>query len=442
MTISDPILEELKQIFIPREPISWISSKILNELYGKLQNSKNSMLTSGIYPHDSANELSSYIDNWESNDHILAIDFGGTQLKIAIVSIPDFKIIYNDEIGYSTTKVDLNFFENVACWICSHLLDYLSTLNIISEPSIHVATTFSFPLNDNNEIITMGKGFTLSDEIIGENINDILQLSFDKELAKKAQYKFDIQVREIINDSVAVYLTSKFITKNTSFSFILGTGINSCFEIPIAFLPKSKRNIALTNTILHKEDIETSSKLNNTKIIINAEAGFLGSHIIKPTMFDYHNEGHLFDMPLEYVSAGKYLPIVLENILRYYNLILPDTTTEFTGQLFYRIQEGEAKDIIAEQDIVLAQNITKLLIERAAIYIVASLKAINYFIDQNDTKGFKVGFVGSFLAHSEYYKNKITSLSDDQVQMEFLDNSNLIGAAIATYLKRENYHPF
>lgn len=357
-------------------------------------------------------------------DTFLAIDFGGSTLKFALISMPSCQIVFQDGFDITARLVDHKFFDTMITWISFKLNEYLA--GEVQRPKFLVSITFSFPLNDKLEIITMGKGFEMSLDILGKSVKEILSSSFDRVLSDLPGRRFDVEVCDVINDSVAVYLTSKFMCKNESVSLILGTGINSCFELSPEKVPIKKR--------LHNTP-------GNCNYLMNVEAGFLGNDVINVTKFDYNGDSER-NMPLEDISSGKWLPIAFANILKQYHIVGFDSTS-MDGEMLVEIAENRYKGQLDRDSLRLAREISRLLIQRGAFYVVAMLFAVGSLVnrDINDNKNsevIEVGYVGSFLAHSNYYKSQIALFSQNRMHFQFLHNSNLLGAAVATYLNRCN----
>ncbi|CCH59456.1 hypothetical protein TBLA_0B06320 [Henningerozyma blattae CBS 6284] len=475
---SNEILSELETLFIPNESIDSISKKFQLELMNRLQSSSNSMLPCDHIPNISLQELTSLTN---TNFKNLTIDFGGTSLKFAILSGDNnqFNIEYEKKLDIKNKFVDFKFFENLIEWIILECVKF----DIPKETHYLVSTTFSFPLDSQKRIITMGKGFKLLKELKNYSIVDILQISFDNILKKNLNSNnYTFEIGNVINDSVAVYLSNRFLidtkhatsssssSSNNNISLILGTGTNSSFDVPLSSLPSFKKKFLNLDTLDE----------NNYSMLINSELGFLGVEVINLTSFDHFNTSSIgYDMPLEYVTSGKYLSMILPKILLHYNLLPKSNNTieefinNFDGEVFSNILSENYEDLLTffnlkNEKLDLITNICKILIKRASIYLVSSILAINDFLnkiynrdigalnsalsetesDNSDIESInsdnkttfsndiKVGYVGSFLAFSKYYHEQIKFYSNEQVTLNFLDNSSLIGAAVSSYISK------
>lgn len=414
------ILTELRQMLIPKQPVERLTEEIYEELVERLHKSTVSMIVCRRLPKRSGS--CGKLLPAESRTKTLAIDFGGTRLKFAIISMPDCHIEFQDAFNLEHKVVNFEFFDAIVRIICLRMNKYV--IGMAGDNKFSASIAFSFPLNSRNEIVTMGKGFTLSPEVKGVSVLRILETSFEKVLNCHNECNFEVEMRDIINDSVAVYLTSKFFSQDLSLSLILGTGINSCFELPFSSIPQFKRPAEYI-----------AGDHSDINFLINAEAGFLGSSIINITDFDLHNDSKC-DMPLEYVSAGKWLPLTLIKILEHYN-ILNTIGAALDGELLIDIVEGFPVDgaiSSTDNELVLIREISRILLQRGAIYIVATILAIARLTNRVDRGTIDVGYVGSFLANSTFYRRQIELNGKGIIKLHYLNDSNLLGAAIATYI--------
>ena len=376
-------------------------------------------------------------DRWNPEDKILTIDFGGTRLKFAIISLPQIVIEYNDAFELTYNIVDSNFFNQIIYTICTRLAanGYIKSKNETYEmPKFFVSVTFSFPLNSKGEVVAMGKGFVMTNALQGSTVKQLIQSSFEQIISDNIEEFFcAMNVCDVINDAIAVSLTSKFICESDSISLIIGTGTNACFEVPYGYLPPFKKN-ALKETLPSSYNKET---LNFKHVLINSEIGFVGKNIISLQPFDIHG-GISYEMPLECVTSGKWLPLSLKKILLQYNIISKDSTIEFNGEMMCQLAENSNNIWFENQHYTLICLIARLLIKRAAFYVAAIVQAIDIITGCKNYNFIHVGYVGSFLHNSAFYREQIKHYSSIDIRLQFLNHSNLLGAAIATYLNKSD----
>ncbi|CAI4047221.1 hexokinase SKDI_12G4740 [Saccharomyces kudriavzevii IFO 1802] len=431
MTIRSAIARELARMILPADSIVSVVDQFQEELLSRLQTSAISMLPQCSVPDERL--------RWNPKDRILAIDFGGTRLKFAIVSLPQIVIEYDDAFELTYNIVDPTFFNGIIYKICTKLAEngYVKKKNETSEVTkFFVSVTFSFPLNAKGEVVAMGKGFVMTNALQGLTVKQLIQSSFERIISDNFEdFSCAMNVCDVINDAVAVSLTSKFICENDSISLIIGTGTNACFEVPYGYLPPFKKD-SLRETLPSNYNKET---LNFKHVLVNSEIGFIGKDVISLQPFDIHG-GISYEMPLECVTSGKWLPLSLRNILLQYNIIPKNFPIEFNGELVCQLAEDSANTWFEDQYYSLICQIARLLIKRAAFYVAAIVQAIDIITGCKNYNFIHVGYVGSFLQHSTFYREQIKYYSSIDIKLQFLNHSNLLGAAIATYLNKSDKH--
>lgn len=479
-------VHELRQALMPQGSLQAVRKSMRAELLERLNHSSDSMLPSSL------NIIRLYKNNNDllhpyNHNKILAIDFGGTTLKIAVIkTYPTLCIDYLHTIDIEERYVDAKFFEKIIQSMIdqmkSKFFDFFYDNDLIDNKilSIPVSITFSFPLNSKFEITSMGKGYVLSDEIKNINFLQFLQRTFDKVCERNTihdSFAFTIKDNLIINDSIAVHLTNTYIkqfptvtfftdshpsipasssstlanSNGNSISFILGTGTNCSFELPFHKLPQTKRRDILdaTSNVPFSDD--------NT-VVMNSEMGFLGANCIKLTKFDYSPPATSKPMPLEYISSGRYIPGILVNALKEYPIICPplfnrsDLDQIIDGATFgllanikdsFDLNEATSQikkkyGITEDLDLRALSSVAKTIVQRGALYVVASLLEIDSLMDGDKRAPsfhqIDIGYVGSTLAFSKYYQEQITKMSNGRINLVFLQDSSLFGAAISTLL--------
>lgn len=429
MTIKSTLARELESLILPADSIVNVVDQFQEELLSRLQTNTISMLPQCLVPDKRS--------RWNPEDKILTIDFGGTRLKFAIISLPQIVIEYNDAFELTYNIVDSNFFNQIIYTICTRLAanGYIKKKNESSEASkFFVSVTFSFPLNPEGEVVAMGKGFVMTDTLKGSTVKQLIQSSFDRIISENIEEFFcTMNVCHVINDAIAVSLTSKFICENDSISLIIGTGTNACFEVPYGYLPPFKRD-ALRETLSSSYNKET---LNFKHVLINSEIGFIGKNVIALQPFDIHG-AISYEMPLECVTSGKWLPLSLKNILLQYNIIPKNFPVEFNGELVCQLAEGSTNAWFENEHYALICQIARLLIKRAAFYVAAIVQAVDIITGCKNYNFIHIGYVGSFLHNSNFYREQIKYYSSIHIKLQFLNHSNLLGAAIATYLNKSD----
>jgi len=427
----------------------------------------------------------------------LVIDLGGSTLRIAVVSIDPRPsnsdssdslnscadgrsdrvhiIAENSWIVPNDFKtIDLNFFK----FIGDKINTIISLQSVINPKNlIKTGITWSFPLvtttYNRGKIVCVSKGFTISDEIYDKDLKDIL------ELVLLDHFNLQIDVRVIVNDSLAVYAAGAFVDKYMKLALVLGTGFNLCCSLN-------------SSDKMHQD----KTLQNQPRLLYNAEISVFGhkiletfttkyDEIIEPRFASFDNSyrpfmevepvSKLVLQPSELMTSGRYLPelarLVLVDLInsngifvnlaknKEYLLPLTKPYEGFSGELLCFIDETEdlqqiiAKlhetynwpvELLAFDDIILLKNILSNIVKRAAIIvsivIIAFIKLLKYHNPEDDLGSkLDIGFIGSVLHYFKNYRELITNMvnNNDEVKQlglhvdfKLIENSSLLGAAI------------
>lgn len=439
-----------------------------------LENSKITMLPNyNIQP--TGNEQGDY----------LVIDVGGSTLRIAVISIdPPPKNESCDrsnrihciiekkwEIDDSFKMIDLNFFK----WIGSKIEEILNNQKVISLNSvINTGITWSFPLtttaHNNGRINFVAKGYTISPEIHNHDLKEIL------ESCMNLNFNIQIDIKVIVNDSLAVYAAGTFIDKYTKLAMVLGTGFNMCCSLPTNKMHLSKRiddeKAVLLNTEL---SLFGSSLLDN---ISNKYDEIIDSRF-KYNLSNLHFKPHMtvdpvlntLFQPLELMTSGRYLPeltrLMLSELIELKKIfknqsdfnLLSKEYIGFTGELMCYISETNDYDLIklklestynwsniSNDDIIQLKKLIDCVIKRAAFIVAASIISfIKLFShhqeisNDENSKLIKIGYVGSVLLYFHSYRNLILEFVNKneaiknlniKIDFKWVENSSIVGAAI------------
>lgn len=358
-------------------------------------------------------------------DLILCFDIGGSTIRISVIEIKCSSVAVKLQKQWLLKEdeklIDLKFFDDL-------IKKSIELISQFDKKSWNVGISWSFPLTERNKIITMGKGFIISDEIKSSPINELISDSFNKS-------KIIIDKVSIINDSISVALSTLLDkSENSNISLIVGTGINSC--------------------------------INFNNQLINVELGFFGK-LPRPTKYDLiidsrwnqdlkphliQDDSNLFQ-PLEFLCSSRYIiklfkiiaaDLIDLGIIRY-NEFFFDDLFEIHGSfilLFENLKDIESiiPELIKQNfnfsidDIKTFNRVLNIIIKRSSIFASLSIKALNQFINNSDDNVINVNYIGSFLENSTLYQNQIIKQSNNSIRLHHIRNSSIIGAGIASYI--------
>lgn len=424
--------------------------------------------------------------------NFLIIDLGGSTLRVSIILIAGqskdnetfddrsnrIKNVIEKKwtIDNSFKVIDKNFFK----FIGERIIETINQQDLISvdDAVINTGITWSFPLqqlsHNSGNIVHVGKGFTISDEIYNRDLRLILQSIM------KDEFNINVKVKVIINDSLAVYAAGSFLDSNLRLAMVLGTGFNVCCS-------------------LDTDDLHPDKRLEQLEVMINSETSLFGSNLIplsnefdqgiderfKPELsFKSHMildpiKNSIFQ-PYELMTSGRYLPeLTRQSVIKlinegdiFKNIKLNDkinsTYDGFTSELMCFISESSDIEgiksfvaneydlnpsLINDEDCEKLKHLVDAIINRASylvsISIISFIKLIvSHKKEKISSKKLIVGYVGSILIYFNNYRNLILKYVNEndyirtlglEIDFQSIDNSSIVGAAIgaAYYVNRD-----
>ncbi|KAI5954671.1 NAG5 [Candida jiufengensis] len=421
----------------------------------------------------------------EEEGSYLVVDLGGSTLRVAIVNIDSplsnkdrkdrLQVIIENKwiISNEYKTINYEFFK----FIGSKIQDTLNKQSLINTKNvINTGITWSFPLDttsfNNGKIRHVSKGYTIDKEIYDQDLKEV----FESVLLK--EFNIQIDIRSILNDSLAVYSAGSFLDDKMRLAMVLGTGFNMCCQL------QTNKNR------MH------SKKLIDNEILINTELSLFGQHLCDDfttkydgfidkrfNHFKHHFKTYLSEdpdcnllfQPHELMTSGRYLPELLrlilidlinnEEIMTNFNKselneIINLRYDGFSGELMCFINEcndynlitlkfkefynWEDEKNIKNSDIEIMKIIIESIIKRAS-FIVANtiIGFFKLFKQHNNDENLEglitIGYVGSVLNYFHNYRNLIieyVNSSNDainegyKVDLKLIENSSIIGAAI------------
>lgn len=382
----------------------------------------------------------------------MALDLGGSTLRVALLRLGTvIKVISNSTFSIPDCKkhINLEFFDWIAFQVSSTIPDKYR------GECLATGVTWSFPLVQtaaNDGVINeCGKGFLLDQSL--ENVS--LKKLFEDACRPRG---LQMVIYAIINDTVAVYVTSKFHHDSTELALVLGTGTNLCASVSGGTVEIDKGKKA----ICHFDDREAS-------YMVNVEACFFGEFL--RTYLTKHdiaihsgwndvedslmqNDSTNLFQPFEFLTSGRYfselvrlavmelvdLKVLFDN--RIVDKKMYSQFEYFSGATCIDLYNGARSYELVfgvtafswEIDTVAA--IIEAVVERGAILVASFIVALQRFKNSKASKIIKIGYDGSILKHFEYYRAKVdqwlkTIDSENQYQLVCVEESSIHGAAIA-----------
>jgi len=262
----------------------------------------------------------------EESGQYLALDVGGSNLRVALVQLSgrdengkqESKILSKKKFPIDTAIKDLEgtaFFDWMALRVCETVSKGLERESSPEAP-LSMALAWSFPIEQTSlgagKLQAMGKGFMANQGLIGQDLGEIVKAACKKQ-------DLDVEVDAIINDSSACLLSQAYSHTSTRFGLILGTGFNIGAYLPVSIIGRRKfgsRPVGWFDRASH--------------VIVNTEMGMFGHNILPVTrwdrqLLDAHKRPEF--QPLEHMVSGLYLG----EVARYALIEAIETTGIFGG---------------------------------------------------------------------------------------------------------------
>lgn len=192
--------------------------------------------------------LPSFLDIPSGNEHgnYLAVDFGGSNVRILLLKIADrkYEIVKRDVFSLRDGTKDFT----AANVDAADLFDYIAAkikMTIDSETNYFLGHTFSFPCRQEGVHTSYLIHWTKEIKTSGVEGNDIGRLLGD---ALKRNNVTNVDNNVILNDTVGTLLAAAMADETVDIGAICGTGHNTCYR-------------------------EMSHPLTGTPMIVNMESG-------------------------------------------------------------------------------------------------------------------------------------------------------------------------
>ncbi|KAJ4459569.1 Hexokinase [Paratrimastix pyriformis] len=230
----------------------------------------------------------------------LALDFGGTNLRIVMVHLHDGKIV--DKIISSNNRLNektplgADLFRQVAAHIVKFLDDH-HLKPAAGEPALPLGFTFSFPVNQTS--ISSGTLIYWTKEFIASGVegNDVVALL--RTALHEVGLDQSINVVALVNDTVGTMAAHSFEHPETAMGVIMGTGTNACYRESISQIPK-----------LH------NPPAGKSHTIINMEWGNY-DHMPATEMDEllFTHTGQPALMRFEKMTSGRYMGLLMREVI-------------------------------------------------------------------------------------------------------------------------------
>ena len=336
----------------------------------------------------------------------LAIDIGGSNIRIAKFSIEENDVIFKKIIKFPLRTRFRNYTSNKYS-LKDLIIKALKKIKpYISRSKMYfLAVTVSFGIDSKSKteanIVELSKGFKLK-ETINRNIYEILMQAI-------FSAKLNIVPMAIINDCVATLVTGRFYDKTVDIALIVGTGHNASF-------------------------------INSEKEVINIESANFNKNIPLTTFDTKYLEkisgeaNKLFEV----LIGGKYIGKIADEIIK--DLIkrkLLNKCVEINTKVLVSCVNEDKDFLLPEEQREVIKTVGELLFTRAAKLIVAEVYAIIKYIDKDLVNEHTLIFDGSVYEKCDFFKeeisreiNEVFGENASKINHKLIKDASIIGPVI------------
>ncbi|KAF4613040.1 hypothetical protein D9613_010927 [Agrocybe pediades] len=299
---------------------------------------KESLETGLEEPGQTVPMIPTFVFGWptgEEKGDYLAVDLGGTNLRVCLVTVQGdgkFEITQSKYRLTEEQKQDdgqqlFDFCaECLKTFIDTSLPDKGGSIDVPEGQKIPLGFTFSYPCTqdriDHGVLIRWTKGFGAGNTE-GEDVAAMFRKSLEK-------YQLPVHLTALINDTTGTLIASHYVNPKTKIACIFGTGCNAAYMEHVKDIPKMKH--------LGIDD--------NADIAINCEWGAFDSLMhehLPRTKYDImvdENSNKPGEQAFEKLISGKYLGEILRLVI----CELIDEGVLFLGQNTYKLENPYVLD--------------------------------------------------------------------------------------------------
>lgn len=418
----------------------------------------------------------SILPTGDEHGDFLVVDLGGSTLRVAVISVAPpqagarkdrIRIVVLRKWTVDDTRktVDGGFF----AWIAARVAETLAQQSVLAgRGPLAAGITWLFPLQATSHnlgnVLHMGKGYVVLDAVSGRDLNALVTEAL-------AALGIAVQVRLIVNDSLAVYAAAAFLDATTQMAMVLGTGLNMCCQLDLAGLPAAKQVAGELRVLLNTETSLFGASLVApfaTAYDAAIDARFASALAFRPHM-ELDLAGAIFQ-PSELLTSGRYLPELVRLVLAELaakgevfggikNLAALHTPyAGITGQLVCFVSETEENSAIAGElacslgwdraaltvgDVAAVKLVVDAVVRRAAYIVAAAVVACLQLLHRHNgpfaSRTVAIGYVGLVMEYFHVLRTAIAAYANGcpelvalgvHVELRPVSDSSLVGAAI------------
>ncbi len=370
----------------------------------------------------------------ESGEYI-AVDMGGTNIRVGKFQIGDCKIVKgpeskaslkNEENGYDFTSSDTTGFE---------LYDFIaSKMDKLVSPDeeLYLGHTFSFATEQTgiNDAVLLGWSKEISVQgVEGKNPNHLLAEAIDRRNIK-------VKPCAIINDTVGTLLVAACTDMNANIASIVGTGHNTCYVEPkhpltgkpmIINMEAANFDWGLPFTIYDNRLDQNSKKPGKGRLEKMVSGAYLGE-VVRLILVDLKQRGLIFGD--SHMDESK--------------LVKKDSIdTKMIAEFISNKSSIEQVFSCNEEDVKIVLDFASLIVKRAAQLVASTYLGTLMHLDPELMKEQTIGIDGSIYEKMPGFHDAIkqalkemTGAKADKIQLKLVKDGSGAGAAVAASMIR------
>ncbi|XP_068708853.1 hexokinase-4-like [Montipora foliosa] len=231
-TGKDEVVEVLSTFDLPKESLELIVNLMIDDF------TKGLSADEEVRKQSPMKMLLTYVraipDGSEQGD-FLALDLGGTNFRLLLISLDKGKVTMESEI-YPLDQALMASDDKTLFGYIAGCVSLFVKKNKINDRSLPLGFTFSFPVLQlsltSGLLINWTKGFTAS----GVENQDVVELL--KQALVREGVSASVDVVALVNDTTGTLMSCALSNPNVSAGLILGTGTNACYMESLDNVPK------------------------------------------------------------------------------------------------------------------------------------------------------------------------------------------------------------
>ncbi len=374
----------------------------------------------------------------QENGEVLALDFGGTNLRIILVRLNGnrtYDLLKEQIINLNENRSGINL--TAASSSGEQLFDYIAyEIGEFAGGNMDylLGHCFSFPfrqLSPKSAILLEWTKEIRTRMVVDREINNMLTVALQKRGLDR------IKPTAIVNDAVATLLAAAYRSQSADLGSICGTGHNTSFFDKSGHLINIESGNFFNNVLpVNQYDVLLDDNSTNSlhqrfeKMVSGAYLGELFRLII----LDMVRCGHIFAESVDVVDS-----LSNRNALDSKNISVLLQKGDF-------IIRTRSHTINAREKIML-KNLAIAMVVRAARLIAATYAGIIDYIDPNQLGNHIIAIDGSLYEQMPYFAQTINDTLHEAFghkrgifEIQFEKDTSGVGAAIAAIMAKENLH--